>query len=73
MADYEIPENTPSRAVGVQFGANETLLGVADRLIDDAANRTGSDAGLALVDAPEARFRSSASRIISTRCSRAAI
>ena len=50
MADYEIPENTPSRAVGVQFGANETLLGVADRLIDDA-NRTGSDAGLALVDA----------------------
>ena len=40
MADYEIPENTPSRAVGVQFGANPSLLGVADRLIDDANRAT---------------------------------
>lgn len=53
MADYEIPENTPSRIVGVQFGANPALLGAADRLIDDA-NRAGADAGLALVAAGDA-------------------
>ena len=50
MADYEIAENTPDKVCGVQFGAGETLLGVADRLIDDA-NREGCNVGLALVAA----------------------
>lgn len=50
MADYEIADNAPNGVCGVQFGANETLLGVADRLIDDA-NRAGGHTGLALVAA----------------------
>lgn len=56
MADYEIPENAPSRVVGVQFGASPMLLGAADRLIDDA-NRSGADVGLALVAAGDAIHR----------------
>ncbi len=48
MADYEIPENTPETIRGIQFGADAALLGVADRILDDA-NRSGAQVGLALV------------------------
>ena len=41
MARYEIPEHIPTALAGVQFGADATLLGVTDRLIDDAGLNLG--------------------------------
>ncbi len=48
LHDYDIPVNRPTRLCGVQFGDDELLLGLVDRLIDDA-NALGADVGLALV------------------------
>lgn len=48
LADYEIPANRPDRLCGVQFGDDAMLLGLVDRLIDDA-NREGANVGLAVV------------------------
>ncbi len=48
-ADYDIRLSRPSRACGVQFGLDPILLGLTDRLIDDA-NRLGADVGLIAVD-----------------------
>ena len=36
MSRYEIPEHIPQFIRAVQFGLDETLLGVADRLLDGA-------------------------------------
>lgn len=46
MDRYEIPGHIPTALAGVQFGADAALLGVADRLIDDA----GLNLGLACVE-----------------------
>ena len=55
LIDYEIPENRPSRLRGVQFGDDAVLLGLVDRLIDNA-NAEGADVGLAVVQPGEAGF-----------------
>ena len=41
MGRYEIPERFPAAVNAVQFGLDETLLGVADRLIGDAGAGVG--------------------------------
>lgn len=46
MARYEIEDHRPERVNAVQFGTSETLLGVVDRLIDDA----GLGIGIACVE-----------------------
>ena len=54
MDRYEIPDTRPDGVNAVQFGLGERLLGVADRLIDDA--RCGI--GIAAVEAGEAGYAS---------------
>ena len=46
MARYDIEDHRPPRVNAVQFGMSEALLGVVDRLIDDAQ----LDIGIACVD-----------------------
>ena len=41
MGRYEIPERFPARVNAVQFGLDETLLGVVDPLIDAAQAGVG--------------------------------
>ena len=48
LSDYDIPVNRPARLCGVQFGDDAVLLGLVDRLIDNA-NAEGADVGLAVV------------------------
>jgi len=48
LADYDIPSNAPSRTCGGRFGTDALLLGLADRLLDDA-NASGLNAGIAVV------------------------
>lgn len=55
LADYEIPVNRPDRLCGVQFGDDAVLLGLVDRLIDDA-NREGANVGLAVVQPGETGY-----------------
>ena len=55
LSDYEIPVNRPSRLRGVQFGDDAVLLGLVDRLIDNA-NAEGADVGLAVVQPGETGF-----------------
>lgn len=57
LKDYDIPENRPERLCGVQFGDDATLLGVVDRLIDNA-NAEGANIGLAVVQPGEIGFAS---------------
>ena len=52
LEDYEIPLNRPKTLRMLQFGLDPALLGLADRLIDDA-NRAGADFGLAVTGAME--------------------
>ena len=47
LADYDIALNAPSRTCAVQFGDDALLLGLVDRLLDDA-NAAGLNAGVAL-------------------------
>lgn len=55
LSDYEIPVNRPGRLCGVQFGDDAVLLGLVDRLIDNA-NAEGADVGLAVVQPGETGF-----------------
>ena len=55
LNDYDIPVNRPSRLRGVQFGDDAILLGLVDRLIDNA-NAEGADVGLAVVQPGEVGF-----------------
>ena len=55
LSDYDIPVNRPGRLCGVQFGDDAVLLGLVDRLIDNA-NAEGADIGLAVVQPGEAGF-----------------
>lgn len=48
LEDYDIAVNAPARVRAVQFGDDPILLGLVDRLIDDA-NARGLDLGLAVV------------------------
>lgn len=48
LEDYDVALNAPSRIQAVQFGDDPILLGLVDRLIDDA-NARGLDLGLAVV------------------------
>ena len=48
LSDYDIPANRPERLCGVQFGDDAILLGLIDRLIDNA-NAEGANVGLAVV------------------------
>lgn len=48
LEDYDIAVNAPGRVRAVQFGDDPLLLGLIDRLIDDA-NARGLDLGLAVV------------------------
>ena len=48
MADWEIADNRPKTLRAVQFGDSSLLLGLIDRLIDEA-NERGADIGLAAV------------------------
>ena len=41
MERYDIPDHIPAAVRAVQFGLGETLLGVADRLIDEACPSLG--------------------------------
>ena len=41
MERYDIPNHTPAEVRAAQFGLGETLLGVADRLIDEACPSLG--------------------------------
>ena len=50
LEEYDIAPNRPEGIQAVQFGADELLLGLADRLID-VANARGAGIGLALVAA----------------------
>ena len=55
MEDYEIAQNAPRRLCAVQFGDDALLLGVVDRLLDDA-NRAGANLGVAVVQPGETGF-----------------
>lgn len=55
LNDYDIPVNRPSRLCGVQFGDDAVLMGLVDRLIDNA-NAEGADVGLAVVQPGESGF-----------------
>ena len=48
MEDYGIPFRRPGRLLGVQFGDDPLLMGLVDRLFDDA-NAAGAGIGLAVV------------------------
>lgn len=52
LEDYDIPLNAPRRLCAVQFGDDALLMGLVDRLIDDA-NRDGADIGIAVVQSGE--------------------
>ena len=49
MSRYEIPDRIPGAVSAIQFGMDATLLGLVDRLIDDA----GLGVGIACVQAEE--------------------
>ena len=55
LKDYDIPLNRPDRLCGVQFGDDAVLLGLVDRLIDNA-NAEGANVGLAVVQPGETGF-----------------
>ena len=55
LKDYEIEYNRPDRLACVQFGDDPMLLGLADRLIDDA-NRLGANLGVAVVSPGDAGY-----------------
>ena len=55
LKDYEIEYNRPDRLAFVQFGDDPMLLGLADRLIDDA-NRLGANLGVAVVSPGDAGY-----------------
>jgi len=55
LEDYEIALNAPGCVNAVQFGDDALLLGLVDRLIDDA-NAAGMDVGLAVVQPGETGF-----------------
>lgn len=55
LNDYDIPVNRPAALRGVQFGDDAVLLGLVDRLIDNA-NAEGADVGLAVVQPGETGF-----------------
>jgi len=55
LEDYEVALNAPSRVCAVQFGDDALLLGLVDRLLDDA-NASGMDVGVAVVQPGEAGF-----------------
>lgn len=48
LEDYDISLNAPERLCAVQFGDDALLMGLVDRLLDDA-NREGLNAGVAVV------------------------
>ena len=47
LDDYEIERSAPDRLCAVQFGDDAVLVGLVDRLIDDA-NRRGANVGVAV-------------------------
>lgn len=53
LEDYEITGCQPERVCAIQFGDDACLMGVADRLLDDA-NRAGAHVGLAVVQSGSA-------------------
>lgn len=55
MEDYEIERSAPERLCAVQFGDDALLMGLVDRLLDDA-NRGGANIGLAVVQPGETGF-----------------
>lgn len=55
LEDYEIEVNRPQRLCGVQIGEDRVLMGLVDRLLDDA-NAKGANVGLAVVQPGEAGF-----------------
>ena len=55
LEDYEIWVNRPERLCGVQIGDDRLLMGLVDRLIDDA-NAKGANVGLAVVQPGENGF-----------------
>lgn len=52
LEDYEIALNAPERLCAVQFGDDALLMGLADRLLDDA-NQAGANVGVAVVQCGE--------------------
>mgnify|MGYP002600788629 CR=1 FL=1 len=58
LADYDVPANAPDRLCCVQFGDDALLLGLVDRLLDDA-NQRGANIGVAVVQPGETGFAAS--------------
>ena len=52
LDDYAIERAEPQRLCAVQFGDDPLLMGLVDRLIDDA-NRRGANVGVAVVQPGE--------------------
>lgn len=52
LEDYDIALNAPERLCAVQFGDDALLMGLVDRLLDDA-NRNGANVGAAVVQCGE--------------------
>lgn len=55
LEDYEVRVNRPERLCGVQIGDDRVLMGLVDRLVDDA-NAKGANVGLAVVQPGETGF-----------------
>lgn len=55
LADYDVALNAPDRLCAVQFGDDAVLLGLVDRLLDDA-NRKGLNVGVAVVQPGETGY-----------------
>lgn len=55
LEDYDISLNAPDRLCAVQFGDDPLLMGLVDRLLDDA-NREGADVGVAVVQSGAAGY-----------------
>lgn len=55
LEDYEVRVNRPERLCGVQIGDDRLLMGLVDRLIDDA-NAKGANVGVAVVQPGETGF-----------------
>jgi len=55
LEDYEIRVNRPERLCGVQIGDDRLLMGLVDRLVDDA-NAKGANVGIAVVQPGETGF-----------------
>ena len=55
LADYDITLNAPARVCAVQFGDDALLLGLADRLLDDA-NVSGLNVGVCAVQCGDLGF-----------------